>query len=150
MNYGRLALAAVAATVVDGVYGFLVYGNIISGEFARYPAIYRSSETQTAYLPVMFLGIFFAMLVASYLYAKGYEGGNGLQEGMRFGVLVGLVMVGYVAGVNYAIMNIGRRMALYYALAGLVEWVVVGMTIGFVYRAARPIAAKIRAAGAGV
>ena len=29
MNYGRLALAAVAATVVDGVYGFVVYGNIL-------------------------------------------------------------------------------------------------------------------------
>lgn len=150
MNYGRLALAAVAATVVDGVYGFLVYGNIISGEFARYPAIYRSSEVQTGYLPMMFVGILFAMLVASYLYAKGYEGGNGLQEGMRFGVLVGLVMVGYVAGVNYAIMNIGKRMALYYALAGLVEWVVVGMTIGFVYRPVQPVAAKIPAAGAGV
>lgn len=150
MNYGRLALAAVAATVVDGVYGFLVYGNIISGEFARYPAIYRSSEVQTGYLPMMFVGILFAMLVASYLYAKGYEGGNGLQEGMRFGVLVGLVMVGYVAGVNYAIMNIGKRMALYYALAGLVEWVVVGITIGFVYRPVQPAAAKIRAAGAGV
>ena len=146
MNYGRLALAAVVATVVDGVYGFVVYGNILGGEFAKYPAIYRSSETQAQFLPLMFVGILFAMLVASYLYAKGYEGGSGLQEGMRFGVLVGLVMVGYVAGVNYAIMNIGRRMAASYALAGLVEWVVVGMAIGFVYR---PVA-KVRAAGAGV
>src|SRR5262245_176694 len=144
MNYGRLALAAVVATVVDAVYGFLVYGNIISSEFARYPAIYRSSDAQTAYLPMMSVVILFAMLFASSLYAKGYEGGNGLQEGMRFVVLVGLVMVGYVAVVNYAIMNIGKRMALYYALAGLVEWVVVGMTIGFVYRPAQPVAAKIR------
>ena len=71
----------------------------------------------------MFVGLLFAMLVASYLYAKGYEGGNGLQEGMRFGVLIGLVMVGYAANVNYAIMNIGKRMAAYYALASLVEWV---------------------------
>jgi hypothetical protein len=146
MNYGRLALAAIAATFVDAVYGFVVYGNIISSEFARYPAIYRSTETQTAYLPAMFAGLLFAMLVASYLYAKGYEGGSGLQEGMRFGVLVGLVMVGYVAGVNYATMNIGKRLAAYYALAGLVEWVVVGMAIGFVYHPA----AKVRAAGAGV
>ena len=150
MNYGRLAFAAVVATVADAVYGFVVYGQILGGEFAKYPAIYRSSETQTAYLPLMFVGILFAMLVASYLYAKGYEGGNGLQEGMRFGVLIGLVMVGYVAGVNYAIMNIGKRMAVYYALAGLVEWVVVGMAIGFVYHPATPVAAKVRPASAGV
>jgi hypothetical protein len=150
MNYGRLALAAVAATVVDAVYGFVVYGNIISGEFARYPAIYRPSATQTGYLPLMFVGILFSMLVASYLYAKGYEGGNGLQEGMRFGVLIGLLMVGYVAGVNYATMNIGRRLAMSYALAGLVEWVVVGIAIGSVYRSAPRAAARVRATGAGV
>ena len=96
-------------------------------------------------LPLMFVGILFAMLVASYLYAKGYEGGSGIQEGMRFGVLVGLVMLGYVAGVNYAIMNIGKRLALYYGLAGLVEWVVVGMAIGVVYKPAA--GAKPRATG---
>jgi len=146
MSYGRLALAAAVATLADGIYGFVVYGNIISGEFARYPAIYRSTETQTAYLPVMFLGLFFAMLVATYLYAKGYEGGSGVQEGMRFGVLIGLLTVGYVAGVNYAIMNIGMRMAAAYALAGLVEWVVVGMVMGFIYH---PVA-KVRAGAAGV
>jgi hypothetical protein len=134
MNYGRLALAAVAATVVDGIYGFVVYGNIIGGEFAKYPAIYRSSATQTAYLPLMFVGLLFAMLVATYMYAKGYEGGSGVQEGMRFGVLMGLLVVGYVASVDYATMNIGKRMAAYFALANLVEWIVVGVTIGLVYK----------------
>jgi hypothetical protein len=134
MNYSRLALAAVAATVVDGVYGYLVYGQVIGSEFARYPAIYRSNETQTAYLPLMFVGILFAMFVAAYLYAKGYEGGSGMQEGMRFGVLVGLLMVGYVAGVDYAIMRIGKRMALYFGLANLVEWIVIGTVIGLVYK----------------
>jgi len=47
-------------------------------------------------------------------------------------------------------MNIGKRMAVYYALASLVEWVVVGMVIGSVYRAGPSPAAKVRPAGAGV
>jgi hypothetical protein len=147
MNYGRLALAAIVATVVDGIYGFAVYGNVISSEFAKYPAIYRASDVQTGYLPLMFVGLLFAMFVATYLYAKGYEGGNGVQEGMRFGVLIGLLVVGYVAGVDYATMNIGKRMAGYFALAGLVEWIVVGMTIGALYRPAAAGAASRRAAG---
>ena len=37
MNYARLALAAVAATVFDACYGFLVYGMALAPEFARYP-----------------------------------------------------------------------------------------------------------------
>jgi FtsH-binding integral membrane protein len=147
MNYGRLALAAAVATVVDAVYGFVVYGNVISSEFQKYPGIYRPSDVQTGYLPLMFVGLLFAMLVAAYMYAKGYEGGSGVQEGMRFGALIGLLVVGYVAGVDYATMNIGRRMAVYFAFANLVEWIVVGVTIGFVYHPATPAAASGRAAG---
>ena len=33
MNYGRLVGAAVAATIADAVYGFLVYGMLLASEF---------------------------------------------------------------------------------------------------------------------
>jgi hypothetical protein len=147
MNYARLATAAVAATIVDGLYGFLVYGNVMSREFSRYPSIYRPSDVQTGYLPAMFAGLLVAMLCAAAIYAKGYEGGSGLPEGARFGVLMGLVMAGYVAGVDYATMNLGKRIALEYAAAGLGEWIVVGAVIGLVYK---PPAARASGRGAGV
>ena len=134
MNYGRLALAAAAAWIVDAVYGFIVYGNVLSSEFARYPGVYRPMESQGAYMPFLFAGILLAMFVASYIYAKGYEGGNGIQEGMRFGVLIGLLMIGYDGLVNYAILNVGRRLAGSTAIAGLVEWTIAGIVIGAVYK----------------
>ena len=31
MNYGRLAAAVVAATILDAVYGFAVYGTLLAG-----------------------------------------------------------------------------------------------------------------------
>src|SRR5436305_14756977 len=104
MNYGRLALAAVAAWIADAVYGFIVYGNVLSSDFARYPGVYRAQETQAGYMPILFVGILVAMFVAAYIYAKGYEGGSGVQEGMRFGVLIGLLVFGYQGIVSYAIM----------------------------------------------
>jgi len=134
MNYGRLALAAIAAWVVDAVYGFVVYGTVLSSEFGRYPGVYRPNEVGPSYLPVIFVGILLAMFVASYVYAKGYEGGSGIQEGMRFGVLMGLLVLGYSGIVNYAILNIGRRLAGSVAIAGLVEWTIAGIVIGAVYK----------------
>jgi hypothetical protein len=136
MNYGRLGLAAIAAWIVDAVYGFIVYGSVLSGEFGRYPGIYRPADSQGTYMPILFVGILLAMLVASYIYAKGYEGGSGIQEGMRFGVLIGLLVLGYVGIVNYAILNIGRRLAGSLAVAGLVEWTLAGIVIGAVYKPA--------------
>jgi len=134
MNYSRLALAAVGAWIVDAVYGFIVYGNVLSSEFGRYPGIYRPNDVAPGYMPFLFAGILIAMFVASYIYAKGYEGGSGIQEGMRFGVLVGLLVLGYVGLVNYAVLNIGRRLAGSLAIAGLVEWTIAGMVIGTIYK----------------
>jgi hypothetical protein len=76
------------------------------------------------------------MFAVTCVYAKGYEGGNGLMEGLRFGLLIGLFDAGYFIGVDYGILNIGRRLAVMMALAGLVEWLVVGSAIGLIYRPA--------------
>jgi hypothetical protein len=136
MSYGRLALAAVVATIVDAVYGFLVYGMILAGEFGRYPGVYRSTETGQAYLPLMFVGTLIAMFAVAYIYAKGYEGGAGFQEGLRFGVLVGIFVAGAFAGVDYAVLNIGRRLAVGLVCAGIGEWALNGIVIGVIYKPA--------------
>ena len=134
MNMSRVALAAVAAWIVDAVYGFVVYGNLLKSEFARYPGIYRPMESQTAYMPFLFCGILLAMSVAAYVYARGYEGGSGVLEGLRFGILLGVFVVGYQGFVNYAVMNFGRRLAGSMALAGFVEWIIAGILIGAIYK----------------
>jgi hypothetical protein len=134
MNYGRLALAAVVATVVDAVYGFLVWGTLLAGEFGRYVYVFRPPEVGPSYLPFIFLGILLAMFVAAYIYAKGYEGGPGVQEGLRFGVCLGVFVVGALYFVDYAVLQIGRKLAAFMAIAGFVEWVIAGTIIGVVYK----------------
>ena len=136
MNYSRLALAAVAATVFDACYGFLVYGMLLAPEFTRHAAVYRSEEAGPAYLPLMFGGLFVAILCAAIIYAKGYEGGRGIAEGMRFGLLLGVFVAFAFSGVNYATLNIGRHLAAMVAAAGFVEWLVIGTIIGLVYKKA--------------
>jgi len=136
MNMGRLALAALAATVIDAVYGFAVYGTAMASQFAAFPGVFRSAETQTMYLPVMLCGILVGMFAITYVYAKGYEGGRGLMEGLRFGLVMAIFNAGYFVAVSYGILNIGRRLTAAMAVAGLGEWLVVGATIGLLYRSA--------------
>jgi len=143
MNYSRLVLAAVVATVVDACYGFTVYGMLLAGEFGQYPGVYRSNDAGQAYLPLMFGGLLVAIVVVATMYAKGYEGGNGLAEGIRFGLMLGVFVFLAFGGVNYAVLNIGRRLALYAAAAGLVEWTLVGTVIGLVYRPSQSSAGKV-------
>jgi hypothetical protein len=50
-----------------------------------------------------------------------------------------------MAGVNYGLLRIGKRLALTYGVGWLGEWLVVGLVIGLVYRPAERAAG--RAAG---
>lgn len=137
MNYGRLVAAALAGTVVDAVYGFLVYGMLLSGEFGRYPNVYRPADAPPVFLMMMFAGIFVAMLAAVAIYSKGIESKGGAAEGMRFGALLGVFLGVLFASISYGTLNIGRKLTAMMAVAGIVEWMLVGTAIGAVYRAER-------------
>jgi hypothetical protein len=121
--------------VVDSVYGFLVYGMALVSQFGQYPGVYRPAS-DTSHLPVLFVGIFIGATAAAYIYAKGYEGGSGVSEGLRFGAAIGVFVAGYAALVSWAVLNIGRYLAVSLVVAGFVEWLVVGLVIGLVYKPA--------------
>ena len=142
MNYGRLVAAAIAGTVFDMAYGFVVYGMLLANQFAAYPGVYRPAD-DTSHMPVLAAGVFIGACVAAYIYAKGYEGGSGAAEGLRFGMALGVFVGGYSTLVNWAVLNIGRTLALSMAAVAVVEWTLIGLIIGLVYK---PAASAVRRA----
>ena len=145
MNYTRIVIAAVVATIVDAAYGFVVWGMVLNGELGRYPQLYRPAGDMSGF-PLMFAGILVAMLVASWIYAKGYEGGGSLREGLKFGVALGLFMGAYISSTHYGTMPIGKKLAATYLAGQFGEFLLAGLAIGLVYT---PAAAAVRR-GAGV
>src|SRR5687768_6558635 len=136
MNVGRLVIAAVVATIVDAVYGVVVYGTLLAPRFAALPAVYRQPDTAPQYMPFIFVGAFIAMLAAAYIYAKGYEGGSAVNEGLRFGVVIGLFAAGYASIINYATLNIPTDHGKIMVAAAFVEWILAGLVIASVYKPA--------------
>ena len=134
MNFGRVVAAGVAATVWDAIYGFCVYGVLLAPEFEKYPNVYRSAQVGQSYLPLMFAGVLVAMIAAAFIYAKGYEGGSGISEGARFGFLLAVFVNCVFVGVNYATLNINKKITVMLAAAGFLEWLVAGTVIGLVYK----------------
>ena len=104
MPYTRLGVAAVAGTIVDALFGFVVYGNMLSGQFAQHPDVYRPAA-DTSHMPFIFLGVFVAALAAAWMYAKGFDGGSAFGEGLRFGAVLGVFARGYAGIVNFAVIR---------------------------------------------
>ena len=136
MNYARLMAATVAATAVFFVYGFLVHGLLISRDYLPYPVgVYRSGEDARSHTPIGLAGIFVAILVFAIIHARGSEG-HGPEAGARLGMLFGIFMAGAFAAVNYGTLHIGGKLALEIGVSELIEWMLVGLVVGLIYKPA--------------
>jgi hypothetical protein len=134
MNYVRIALAGIAGTIVYFLVGGLVFGKLIAKYYAPYPGVYRSAEMVQQHIPIGLTSIFLAILLLAVIYAIGYKGGAGAAEGFRFGLLIGIFFACAVVGDEYVTLNIGRELAIAMALGRIFGWVIVGTTIGLVYK----------------
>ena len=68
------------------------------------------------------------------IFAMMHQGGSGATEGARFGVLIGIFVVcGFVLH-NYVNLNIGLKLTVMQAVTYFVQWTVIGIVIGLIYK----------------
>ena len=136
MNYSRLALAALGGTVASFAFGFLVFWLVpgLIKEGHKYPDVFRPKEEMMTVMPIGLVATFMAILVVAIIFAMIYPGGSGTAEGARFGVLMGIFVVCAFVLHNYVNLNIGLKLALGQAVAYFVQWTIIGIVIGFIYR----------------
>ncbi len=136
MNYSRLALAALGGTVAYFAFGFLLLGLVpgLIKEAHKYPDVFRPKEKMMAVMPIGMIATFVAILVVAIIFAMIPQAGSGITEGARYGVLIGIFVVcGFVLH-NYVNLNIGLKLALGQAVAYFVQWAIVGIVIGLIYK----------------
>ena len=138
MNYLRIALAGLGGTVAYFALGGLLFGMVpqLRDEFRKYPAVYRDQEGIKAVMPIGMTAMFLSILILAVIYSLAYRGGPSVWEGARFGILVGLFALGAFVLHNYVNLNIGIGLTLQQGIAYMLEWFVVGIVIGLIYKPA--------------
>ena len=131
MNFARLAVAALTSWAAFLLIGSLVHGVLLTDLYRQQASGVRSDSMS----PWVGFGLalvgFFAF---AYTYAKGYEGGSGWQEGLRFGVLVALMLISFAAVWGYVVFPISGGLAAALAIDYVVEFAIYGMIVGKIYR----------------
>ncbi|MGC1256206.1 MAG: hypothetical protein WA867_11665 [Candidatus Acidiferrales bacterium] len=136
MNYSRLALAALGGTVASFAFGFLLFWLTpgLIDEAHKYPAVFRPKEEMNKVMPIGLVATFVAILIAAILFAMTHPGGSAVAEDAHFGVLIGLFVVcGFVLH-NYVNLNIGLKLALGQTVAYFLQWTIIGIVIGLIYK----------------
>jgi len=136
MNYSSLGLAALGGTVASFASGFLVFWLVpgLINEAHKYPAVFRPKEEMMTVMPIGIVATFISILVVAIIFAMIHPGGSGTTEGARFGVLIGIFVVCAFVLHNYVNLNIGLKLALGQAVAYFVQWTIIGIVIGLIYK----------------
>ncbi len=139
MNYGRIVVAAFAATIVFFVIGFLGEGLLFRKDFGPYSNLYRSSESISKYMPIGLLSLLVAMFALSMIYASWFSGagsGSAISQGVRFGLLVGVFAACIHPITNFITMNLGAKLSVEITISTIVQWILVGAVIAAIYKPA--------------
>ena len=136
MNYARIALASLGATVAYFVFGFIMLAALpaMKSEFLKYPGVFRSKEGMMKVMPYGMVAILASIVVVAVLYARIYPTGGDIASGIYLGALIGIFSVCTYAIHNYVNLNIGLALTLYEGITYFIQWVIVGAAIGLIYK----------------
>ena len=133
MNVRRYLAATLAVFVVSVGLGYVVNGVLLQSTYASIHGVWRPDILSKMWINAV--NDFILSFVFVYLFVKGYEG-RGILEGVRFGLLMGLVFAIPAAYGTYVIIPIPYYLALEWFLYGMAQTVIIGMVAAAIYKPA--------------
>ena len=136
MNFARVAASALAAWAVSIPVGYVANEIVLKGVFVANAAALRPQDVIQASVPLGFGATLVGFFAFAYMYAKGYEGTSDPLEGIRFGVLVALLLIGFGLVWQWVVYPISGTMAVGMIVDAIVEFALYGAIVGAVYKPA--------------
>ena len=140
MNLGRVVVAAVVAWVVSIPCGYFVQEVLFKGLLTANAAAFRPEAEMMAKLPFGIAATLLGFVAFAYIYAKGYDGGSGIVEGIRFGLVAGTLVNAFGIIWFWVMTPISSTLGVAMLLDGYVEPMLYGAIVGVIYKpAAMPV-----------
>jgi len=131
MNTKKYLLASLAVFVTLLILDFVIHNLILSSAYESIQEIFRPDMMDKMWIMYV-TGIIFSLLFV-YIFSKGYEG-KGIVEGLKYGLIIGLV-VHLVGSYNqYAVYPLPYSLVLKWFIYGTIELMIAGIVLALVYK----------------
>lgn len=133
MNWKRIFLAGLVIYVFFQGLGFLIDNVFLKGDYDQLKALWRPNMMSRMWV-LYVVGLLVAFLF-TYIFVKGREG-KGIQEGVRFGIIVWLfTMVPFNLEI-WVIFPIPHQLVVKWLLFGLLTSLICGILAAVIYKPA--------------
>ncbi len=135
MNTKRLALASLAVFAVFFVVDGVVNNLLLADLYKQTASVWRPESEIQGNMWLMWLGTLILAPLFALIYTKGYEANKpGLGQGVRYGLIVGVLLSAPQCLVWYAVLPIPAVLPVWWFVAGMAESIVAGAAAGLIYR----------------
>src|SRR5690348_3033035 len=113
MNYPRIALAGFAAWIVSIGLGYVINDIWLMRLYQANAWAFRRAGDINELVPFGLGAQFLGSMAFAFAYAKGYEGeGSAIGEGIRFGLIMAVLIDGFAVVWNYVTQPIAPRLGV--------------------------------------
>lgn len=132
INSARFVLCTVVLAIFTFIYQMVVHGHLLMPYYTATAHLWRP-EADMQQMFVWCLVFKLALSAAiTLLFTRHYEG-RGLEEGVRFGFYVGL-LIGLLSASWYMILPISGTIAIAWLIDGIVYGILAGVVLAQFYR----------------
>ncbi|MBI3553784.1 MAG: hypothetical protein HY077_14910 [Elusimicrobia bacterium] len=135
----KTGISAAASFIALAVMEFVVHGKLLLQVYqsAKYAHVWNPDPIMQKRMPVQMAGNLLFAIMFTLIYTRGYEDAKSpLGQGLRFGLLAGLLGPTVLAIHNYFVYPVSWHLAAAWAAAGLIECLVLGVIVSSIYRPA--------------
>ena len=140
MSYPRILLAGVAAFVASVAVAYVINDVWLLRLYRANAWAYRRADDVGKLVPIGLTMQALGSFAFAWIYAKGYETdseASGIAQGVRFGLAIALLIVGFAEVWNYVTEPIAPRLGVLQVLAVIAECGICGAVVGLVYHPSR-------------
>ena len=133
MNTKKFWITGVVVFLVMYALDFLFHGMFMEKYYLEIIHIMRPKADMMTYMPSMTIGQLLIAFGFTYIFVKGYEG-KGCMEGIRFGLIVGIVFGLGPAMINYSVYQMTGSIMLAYFIWYPLECMIMGAVAASLYK----------------
>ena len=134
MNVKKFILTSIVVFIVYEILTYVVHGLILGNTYMAMPGVWR--QDMQSMMWIMWLGALFFCFMFVFVFTKGYEG-KGIGEGVRFGLIIGLLMVVVQMLDQYVIYPVPFGLVLQWIVFGLIQYIILGIVAALLYKPAK-------------
>ncbi len=125
----RFPLIVLAGFAFTFIYEFLLHGQILMGLYEQTAHLWRPEGEMK--MSLMMLNQFLTTAILAFIFTRNFEG-KGVCEGMRFGIMMGLLM-GVMSAAAYIWTPIPGALAIGWFFGGLGWGLGLGVVFSLIY-----------------